>query len=395
MGDGRGGREYQAGDHGKDGGEGDGAQEGEEEVADDRGDVGTHLLSQHQGRHVATRVYRGDALRGEVDSGTEAEQRGQDVEAADDEHRDDDGFACCLCGRHGEEAHEDVRHAGGAEHECHTEGDLVKRVLQVKAGLEEALACVHAGEDDTVFEHQLGYVVLDLRASHDGGEEADRVEAGLDHDQDGEQEGAGHEEARLDDLNPGGGDHAAEDDVPDHQDTDADDGQLVGDADQKGHQFPRTDHLGGEVEGGDGDRGDGGEGAHRLGRSPEGEDVTKGVLARVTAGLRDDQEHGDVGNQPADRVHEAVIAVQRDEAGNTEEGGCRHVVAGDGPAVLGSRDATPRSVEVRCGLGLLGGPDDDPHGDGDDHEEHPDGDGPVSFKFFLCRCRCGGGRCGH
>ena len=72
-----------------------------------------------------------------------------------------------------------------------------------------------------------------LRVGYDGAEEADRVETGLGHDQYGEQEGARHEQAGLDDLDPGGGGHAAEDDVADHQDADADDGGLVGHTDQE------------------------------------------------------------------------------------------------------------------------------------------------------------------
>ena len=190
----------------------------------------------------------------------------------------------------------------------------------------------------------------------------DRVEAGLGHDQDRQQEGARHEQAGLDDLDPGGGGHAAEDDVADHQDADADDGGLVGDADQQGHQLAGADHLGGQVEGGDGHGRDGGHGAHRLRVGAEGEDVPQGVLAGVAARLGHDQQNGDVGDQPADRVHEPVIAVQGDHPGNPEERGGRHVVAGDGPAVLGAGDAAAGGVEVGGGLGLLGGPDDDAPG---------------------------------
>ena len=287
-------------------------------------------------------------------------------------------------------------HAGGAEHQSHAEGNLVQRVLQVQARLQEALAGIDAAHDDPVLQHQLGDVILDVRAVDDGVEEAERVEAGLGHDQYGEQCRARHEEPRLDDLYPGGGDHAAEDDVADHQDADADDGGLVGDADQKRHQLACTDHLCGQVEGGYGDGGDGGEGAHRLGRGPEGEDVTQGVLAGVAARLGHDQEHGDVGHQPADRVHEPVVAVERDQAGNTQEGGRRHVVAGDGPAVLGAGDAAACGVEVGSGLGLLGGPDDDAHGDGDDDGEHADGDGLVGLELPLLGCGGGRGRgCRH
>src|SRR6185369_13552148 len=113
VGDGGRGSQNQTGDDRQDGGEGDRAEEGQEDVAEDRSDVGAQLLGQHQGSHVAARVNRNNSLGGQVDGGAETEQCGQDVEAADDEHRDDDGLAGSLCSRHGEEAHQDVRHAGG------------------------------------------------------------------------------------------------------------------------------------------------------------------------------------------------------------------------------------------------------------------------------------------
>ncbi|GAM11859.1 hypothetical protein OR1_04183 [Geobacter sp. OR-1] len=178
---------------------------------------------------------------------------------------------------------------------------------------------IRSGKDHTVFQHQLGHMVLDVRAVDDVLEELDRVHTGLHPDQNGEEECTGHEETGLDDLNPGGGSHAAENDVADHQDTDADDGGLVRNADQKSHQLAGTDHLGGEVEGGHGNCRDCGHGADRLGLGTEGEDISQGVLAGVPARLGNDQEHGDVCHQPADRVHEPVIPVKGDHPGNTEE----------------------------------------------------------------------------
>jgi hypothetical protein len=42
---------------------------------------------------------------------------------------------------------------------------------------------------------------------------------------------------------------------------------------------------------------------------PEREDVGHRVLADVAARLGDDEKHGDVGHEPADGVHESVVAV--------------------------------------------------------------------------------------
>ena len=359
VGNGGGGCQNQAGNNRQDGGEGDRAEEGQEQVANDRGDVRAQLLGQKQGSHVAAGVNRGDSLGGDVDGGAEAQEGGHDIEQADDPHGDDNGLPGGLGGRNGEEAHQDVRHAGGAEHEGESQGDLVKGRLHEEGRLKETLAGLRAGQDHAVPQHQLGDMVLDVGAVDDVGEEGNRVEAGLGQNQHRQEGRAGHEQAGLDDLDPGGGLHAAEHDVADHQDADADDGGLVGDADQKRHQLAGADHLGGQVEGGDGNRRDGGHGADRLRIGAEGEDITQGVLAGVAARLGHDQEHGDVGHQPADRVHEPVIPVQGDHPGNPQERGGGHVVAGNGPAVLGAGDAAAGGVEVGGRLRVLGGPDND------------------------------------
>ena len=144
VGDGGRGSQNQTGYNCQDGGEGDRAEEGQEDVAQDRVNFGTQGLGQDQGSHVAARVNRDDALGSDVNGSAETEQGGQDVEAADDPHGDDNGLACGLCGRHGEEAHQDVRHAGGAQNQGHTEGDLVKGSLEEQARLEEALAGIDA-----------------------------------------------------------------------------------------------------------------------------------------------------------------------------------------------------------------------------------------------------------
>ena len=41
--------------------------------------------------------------------------------------------------RHGEEAHQDVRQSGGAEHERHAERDLIDGILEIQPRLEKAL----------------------------------------------------------------------------------------------------------------------------------------------------------------------------------------------------------------------------------------------------------------
>ena len=70
------------------------------------------------------------------------------------------------------------------------------------------------------------------------------------------------------------------------------------------------------------------------------------VLAGVAQRLGDEQQNGQIGDEPADRVHETVVAVERDEAGDAEERRGRHVVAGDRPAVLKAGESAAGRVEL-------------------------------------------------
>ncbi len=103
----------EAGDDGEDRGEGDGADEGEEHVAAER-------LREQRRDHVAVRPCRRAMMSASLQDRrrAEAEERRQDVEDADDRHRPDHADARGLRIRHGVEADEDVRQAGGAEHEA-------------------------------------------------------------------------------------------------------------------------------------------------------------------------------------------------------------------------------------------------------------------------------------
>ena len=142
-----------------------------------------------------------------------------------------------------------MRHTGGSENQSHTEGNLVQRSFHEEARLKEALPGIYAVECDTIFQHQLGNMVLNVRAVDDLVEEEDRIETGFSQNKDRKQGGARHEQTGLDDLNPGCGGHAAEDDVADHQDTNADDGGFVWYTDEQSHQLACANHLGSQVEG--------------------------------------------------------------------------------------------------------------------------------------------------
>ena len=130
--------------------------------------------------------------------------------------------------------------------------------------------------------------------------------------------------------------------------------------------------------------------ARRLRIVAVGEDVGQRVLADVAAGLGDHQQHGDVGDQPAHRVHEAVVAPDRDQARDAEERRRRQVVAGDRPAVLQAGDAAAGGVEVGGALDALGGEVGDEHRQCDDRAEDQEGEPAPLVGDRALRERRGG-----
>jgi len=166
-------------------------------------------------------------------------------------------------------------------------------------------------------------------------EEGEEVEVEVQQHQQAEQDGAAHEENGLHDLNPGRGHHAASDDVDHHQRADECDrwvelgpeegpveiwAQVLVQVGQEDlDQASGPDHLSHHVRRTHGDGGEGRRRTHRHRRHPVGEDVGHRVLAGVAHGLGDQEEHGQVCDQPAHGVHEAVVAVERDQAGDAQE----------------------------------------------------------------------------
>jgi hypothetical protein len=110
------------------------------------------------------------------------------------------------------------------------------------------------------------------------------------------------------------------------------------------------------------------------------QDVRQRVAADIAAGLGDQQQHRDIGDQPADRIHEAVIAIQRDQPGDAEERGRRQIITGDRPAVLQPRHAAARGIEIRRRAHALGRQIGDVHRDRDDHREHREGQPAVAYR---------------
>ena len=326
MGERAGGGQGEAGDDRQDRGEGDGGDDGQ----DDRPtglteEDPTDLLGQLRGRGIAARALRDDRLRADQRRCAEAQGNRHQVEAADDADCPQHRLPGRLGVRHRVEAGQDVRQAGGAEHQ----GDAQRHQVELAVDALGSGAVTQARVEEGLA------LAAPVRR---GPEQRADAAAVVDHHQNGHQGGAGHQHHRLDDLHPGGALHPADRDVEDHQSADGHDGdvlrRLAVDTEQQADQRPRADHLGQQVEDRHGDRRDACGDAHRPLPHPERQDVGHRVLAAVAQQFRDQQQGHQPGDQEADGVQETVVPGQRDDAGDAEEARGRHVVAADRDAVL-------------------------------------------------------------
>ena len=158
-----GGGEDQPRDHCHDGGERDRSHEGEHQIAKQRIRATAQGLRQQRRGQVAAAIRRKDVGRADQHGGTGAQEQREQIEPADDPHRPDHRGPRRLRGGHREEAHQDVRHAGGAEHQRHAERNLVDRALEVQTRFQEALPELGRLQALGGVAQQAGDAGLDLR----------------------------------------------------------------------------------------------------------------------------------------------------------------------------------------------------------------------------------------
>ena len=209
----------QARHHGEDGRERDRGDEGKEELSSSSAEEAVaEILGQPRSGQVAVRRAlwrdrRADLGLADQRRRAEPQEGGHDVEGPDQAHRPRHRLARGLGVGHREKAHQDVREARRAEDQGHAERDILEQGLVDAPDLRLAVRV----EDSRLGEVEPALRVLD---TGDRVEEGSEVESEMEHDQKAEQDGAAHEENRLDDLDPGGGNHSAGDDVDHHQHAD-------------------------------------------------------------------------------------------------------------------------------------------------------------------------------
>ena len=351
----RGAGERQARDDREDGRERDRGDEAEERRAGD-------VLGEQERSRVPALVHRLDRRLPDERHRAEAEHEGQQVEEADEERRPVDRGARSLAVGDGVEAHQDVRQPRRPEHQRQPERERVPVVGNEAPGLE------HAGSE-------LLRRVL---------EEIDRVHPELEQDEEGHHGRAADQQARLDDLHPGGRDHAAEKQEREHHGTDDHDRDGVRQAEDQMDQRPGADHLGDQVEDDDRERAERGRDPYGLLAEPVRDDVREGIAAEVAQRLGDQEEHDRPADQEADRIDQAVEAGQGDEARDAEEARRAHVVAGQREPVLETGDAAAGGVELVGRPRAPRRPPGDPQREQDEEDEEDDGDRVRLARFEGC-----------
>ena len=115
---------------------------------------------------------------------------------------------------------------------------------------------------------------------------------------------------------------------------------------QQADEIAGADHLRDEIEGDDGERTHRRRHTDRRLAQPERHDVRERVLAEIPERLGDEEHHDRPADEKPDRVDQAIESRERHEARDAEKARGAHVVAGQREAVLQSRHAPARRVEV-------------------------------------------------
>ncbi len=192
----------------------------------------------------------------------------------------------------------------------------------------------------------------------------------------------------LDDLDPGGRDHAAEEHVRQHHRADDHHGGFVAQSKQQTDEVAGADHLSDQVERDDGQAACRGGHAHGRLAQPERDHIGEREAAEIAQRLGDEAHHDRPADEKADRVDQPVETRQGDQPRDAQKAGRAHVVAGQRQAVLRGGNRTARRVEV---LGAAGAPrrepgDDQRQADEDRKARHRDEVGLSGLRHYRLRC---------
>ena len=180
-----------------------------------------------------------------------------------------------------------MRQASGTEHQAETERERGYRIFHQPAR-------AHDRFPFRVDRHRFGKQIIE-------------AEPDVLHHHKGHKAGAEQQQYRFDDLYPGGGQHAAEQDIHHHQHADQHHRDVVVQAEQQLDQFACADHLGDQIERHYHQRTAGGEGANRPLLQAIGGDVSKGIAPQVTQALGNQEQNDWPADEEPEGVDQAII----------------------------------------------------------------------------------------
>jgi hypothetical protein len=279
----------------------------------------------HRGVHRAVQVELGHRRHG----------RCRGVEDGDEDQRPAGRRTCRLHRRHGEESHDDVRQAGGADHQAQRVDEHVQRAARRRGGV---LAEAEVGDDLVELGEQ-----RDVGACHVGAEAElrDRHAGELQRDEDRRHRVGQDQHDVLRHLRVGDALHAAEHRVGEddgHADVDAD---VRGHAEEARERHAHARHLADDVGDGGDEQADHGHRRGALRVEAVADELRHRELAELAQVRR--QQHGQqhVAAGPAHQEQAAAVAHVGDQAGHRDERRGAHPVGRRGHAVHHRRNLPP------------------------------------------------------
>ncbi len=191
---------------------------------------------------------------------------------------------------------------------------------------------------------------------------------------DRQQCAAGQQQRRLGDLDPGGGLHAANRDVKNHESADASHRHEILHAKQQLDDFSGADHLRDQIEQHDDETTGGRDQADRRSLKTERRGIREREAAEIAHPFRHHEQNDRPTREEADRIKQSVEAVGIEQGGDAEKCCRGEKISGDRQAVLQRRDRMARSVEICFRFSTARRPIRNHQGDEDDQHEHADRD---------------------
>ncbi|MPL84631.1 hypothetical protein SDC9_30596 [bioreactor metagenome] len=295
-------------------------------------------------------------------------RRGGEVQERDENQRPAGRGAGISHLRHGEEAHDHMRQARGADHQRHREQEQVQRVVRLRGvGLEAQVReqAVQRGQQRLAAG---GGIREQAKRRH-------RVAGQVERDED-RRDGIGDDQHDiLGDLGVGDALHPTEHGIgEDHRGTDVEAG-VVRHFEEAREGDAHTRHLADHVGDRDDEQADHADDARRARVEPVADEFRHGELAELAQVGREQHREQHIAAGPAHQIGRGVVAAEGDDAGHRDERGGRHPVGAGGHAVRDRVDAAARRIEFRGRART--GPDRDPEVEGEGRAHHDQVEGKL------------------